>query len=92
MRNELGYPSRQVLYNWYRDYLEHGFRPDCRPHEKIDLEMRQRAADHYFSHGKRMTAIQRALRCPGRKGLLAKWIDRYIRWYNEKRVKRSLGG
>lgn len=39
-----------------------------------------------------MTAIQRALGYPGRKGLLAKWIDRYIRWGNEKRLKRSLGG
>lgn len=39
-----------------------------------------------------MTAIQRGLGYPGRKGLLAKWINRYIRWYNEKRLKRSLGG
>lgn len=39
-----------------------------------------------------MTAIQRALGYPGRKGLLVKWINRYIRWYNEKRLKRSLGG
>lgn len=54
--------------DWYHDYLEHGFRPDYRPHEKFDLEMRRRAVDHYLSHGKRITATQRALGYPGRKG------------------------
>lgn len=35
-----------------------------------------------------MTAIQRALGYPGRKGLLAKWIDRYIRWDKRSLVQR----
>ena len=35
-----------------------------------------------------MTAIQRALGYPGRKGLLAKWIDRYNRWGKRSLVQR----
>lgn len=35
-----------------------------------------------------MTTIQRALGYPGRKGLLAKWINRYIRWGKRSLVQR----
>ncbi len=90
VRNELGYPSRQALYNWYHDYLEHGFRPDYRPHEKFDLEMRRRAVDHYLSHGKRMGATERALGYPGKKGLLAKWIDELAPGERRLRAKPSV--
>ena len=75
VRNEPGYPSRQTMYNRYADHVEHGFRPDHRPHRKFTEEQRRTAVDHYPSHGKRMSATIRALGYPARKGLLAEWID-----------------
>lgn len=42
VRGKLGYPSRQAMYDWYADYVEHGFRPDHRPHRKFTDEQRRR--------------------------------------------------
>ena len=51
---ELGYPTRQSLKAWYKDYLEHGeIRPPKRQRDpKFTLEMRQAAVDYYLAHGK----------------------------------------
>lgn len=38
VRRELGYPGGQALYHRYADYVEHGFRPDYRPHGKFTAE------------------------------------------------------
>lgn len=89
VRSELGYPSRQALYNWYRDYLEHGFRPDYRPHAKYSEEQKKAAVNHYLSHGRRISATRRALGYPARKGLLAEWIDGYAP--GERRVRAAQG-
>ena len=89
VRNELGYPSRQAMYNWYADYVEHGFRPDYRPHRKFTEEQRRAAVDHYLSHGKRMSATIGALGYPARKGLLAEWIDELAPGERRTRARAS---
>lgn len=43
VRRELGHPSRQPLHDWHADYVEHGFRPDCRLHGKFTAEQKQAA-------------------------------------------------
>ena len=75
VRNEPGHPSRQAMHSRYADYVEHGFRPDYRPHRKYTEERRRAAVDHCLSHGKRMSATVGALGHPARKGLLAEGID-----------------
>ena len=58
--NELGYPCRGSLYNWYEEYLANGNDiPDINP---------------YFEHGKCLSRTCRALGYPS-KELLAAWID-----------------
>ena len=50
---KLGYPTRQSLRAWYKDYLEHGeVRPPKRQREpKFTLGMRRAAVDHHLAHG-----------------------------------------
>lgn len=89
VRNELGYPSRQAMYDWYADYVEHGFRPGFRPHRKFSDEQKRAAVDHYLSHGRRAAATMRALGYPARKGLLAEWIDEQAPGERRIRAKSS---
>lgn len=89
VRGKLGYPSRQAMYDWYADYVEHGFRPDHRPHRKFTDEQKRAAVDHYLSHGKRAAATMRALGYPARKGLLAEWIDELAPGERRVRAKSS---
>lgn len=89
VRGKLGYPSRQAMYDWYAGYVEHGFRPDHRPHRKFTDEQKRAAVDHYLSHGKRAAATMRALGYPARKGLLAEWIDELAPGERRVRAKSS---
>lgn len=74
VRGKPGYPSRQTMCDWYADYIEHGFRPDHRPHRKLTDGQKRTAVDHCLSHGRRAAATMRALGYPARKGLPAEWI------------------
>ena len=51
--NELGYPSRGSLYNWYREYMANGNDiPDANPYERYSDSLKRVAVDHYFEHGR----------------------------------------
>lgn len=60
---ELGYPNRHSLYNWWKDYQEHGEvrpgKPTRQP--KFTPEMKQAAVEHYLEHGKSLARTMRAL-------------------------------
>lgn len=85
VRGKLGYPSRQAMYDWYADYVKHGFRPDHRPHRKFTDEQKRAAVDHCLSHGRRAAATMKALGYPARKGLPAEWIGELA--LGERRVR-----
>ncbi|WP_217953155.1 IS3 family transposase [Adlercreutzia caecimuris] len=73
--NELGYPCRGSLYNWYREYPENGNDiPDANPYERYGDGLKGVAVDHYFERGR---CLSRTCRMPGypSKELLARWID-----------------
>lgn len=72
---ELGYPSRKNLHRWYRTYIETGGLPERPPStQKYSIEQKQRAVDHYLSHGRCLARTTRALGYPCVE-MLAKWID-----------------
>ena len=73
--NELGYPCRMTLCNWYREYLEngHGF-PEANPYEGCDAEQRRAAVDHFFDHERCLARACGLLGHPS-KELLTRWID-----------------
>ena len=74
---ELGYPARQSLRAWYKDYLEHGeARPPKRQREpKFTLGMRQAAVDHCLAHGRGLARTVRRMGYPAGGECLCDWID-----------------
>lgn len=74
---ELGYPARQSLKAWYKDYLEHGeVGPPKRQREpKFTLEMRQAAVGYYLAHGRSLTRTMRRMGYPASRECLCDWID-----------------
>ncbi|OZG62578.1 transposase, partial [Bifidobacterium hapali] len=75
---ELGYPSREALRMWHRDWLEEqktGI-PSTRGerYSRYTLEQRRDAVDHYLTHGRRASRTIRQMGYPS-KTLLASWID-----------------
>lgn len=75
---ELGYPSRDTLRTWYKEYLEelesnvvvvHGSRL-----KKYSDSQKRRAVDYYLEHGKSLTRTMRALGYPSQLKLI-EWID-----------------
>lgn len=69
----MGYPSRQMLYRWYADYLEEQETGVARTYEKYTEEQKRAAVEHYLEHGRSQVRTIRALGYPGRE-LLAEWV------------------
>lgn len=73
--NELGYPSRVALLNWYKDYLEHGETKRINRYPRYTDEQKRAAVDHYFEHGRCVARTKRAIGYPNNKELHSDWID-----------------
>ena len=72
---ELGYPSRKALYRWYREYEQRGdLHVGYRQRLGYSSEQQRVAVEHYFEHGRSISATVRALGYPSRT-LLRAWID-----------------
>ena len=76
VRRELGYPSRGMLYNWYREYQESGAlrNDDTLRHSKFTDEQRKQAVAYYLEHGRSFTRTIRALGFPKRT-TLRDWVS-----------------
>lgn len=73
--DELGYPCRGSLYNWYEEYLANDSDiPDINPYRHYSESLKRVAVDRCFEHGKCLDRTRRALGYPS-KELLAAWID-----------------
>jgi transposase InsO family protein/transposase-like protein len=76
--HELGYPTRQSLYSWYREYLEEertGIkRPPNGRQSKFTMEQKRAAVDHYLEHGRCIMRSVRALGYPSKQAL-SDWIS-----------------
>ncbi|PLS31100.1 integrase [Bifidobacterium margollesii] len=87
---ELGYPSREALRMWHRDWLEEQETgvPSRRGerYARYTLEQRRAAVDHYLTHGRRASRTIRQLGYPS-KEVLASWIDELAP--GERRVRRG---
>ncbi len=72
---QLGYPTKNALRDWYREYLQHldlrvqsaARAPKYSEHEK------QAALEHFHTHDLCISATMRALGYPGR-GTLTAWV------------------
>lgn len=65
---ELGYPSREALRMWHRDWLEEQRTrvPSSRGerYARYTVEQRRAAVDHYLTHGRRSSRTIRRLGYP----------------------------
>ena len=73
--HELGYPNRQSLRNWYKDYLKHGEVRE-RTHEArfYSDEEKARAVGFFLEHGRSVSLTLRALGYPSKQSLY-EWVD-----------------
>ena len=72
---ELGYPSRRILYKWYKEYIEKaGFPEKHTRKSKYSDEQKRLAVEYYFNHGRTLAHTIRTLGYPS-KITLRSWID-----------------
>ena len=82
---QLGYPTKNSLLSWYREYQEHGNLESasvCRK-SKYSTEQKKVAVEHYLNHDRCIAVTIRALGYPCRD-TLGDWIDEL---HPEKRVR-----
>lgn len=72
---QLGYPTKNALRNWYREYQQHqDLRVRCVARApKFTETQKQTALEHYRTHDRCISATMRALGYPGR-GTLTAWV------------------
>ena len=81
---ELGYPSRNMLPRWYKEYIETGTVNNSNTHHrKYSEEQRQQAVAYYFEHGRNRGKTIQALGYPG-KTVLGEWIHAALLERNEE--------
>ncbi len=72
---ELGYPSKNTLYRWHKEYLETGKLSDKKDRKgTYTKEQRAAAVKYYLEHGKSVSKTIAALGYP-RKPALCDWLN-----------------
>jgi putative transposase len=75
---ELGYPSRKLLFRWYKRYqeeLQTGVVWDsCKGKERYSKKQKEIAVQHYVEHGRNASQTVKALGYPCRE-ILRKWCE-----------------
>lgn len=75
---ELGYPSRNRLAEWYKEYLKHGNLDGLsKNNSKYSKEQREKAIDYYLKHGKSINGTIKVLGYPG-KSTLCEWLNEEV--------------
>ena len=72
--NELGYPSRTMLYYWLEEYSNSGQFSARMRKPKYSQTQRKQAVDYYLNNGRSITKTTKDLGYPG-KTLLREWIN-----------------
>lgn len=86
---ELGYPSRGMLVQWYKEYQETGnLHLKFIKHPKYSSDQMKGAVDYYLEHGRNITRTVRVIGYPTR-GILREWIDELAPGERKARLKRS---
>lgn len=73
---ELGYPNRHTLKNWYLEYQQNNdLKKKSQRASKFSYEQEETAVSYYMEHGKSISRTIRALGYPSRT-LLKQWIQK----------------
>lgn len=89
---QLGYPTKNSLKDWYREYERHHDLPTgyVRTKPWYSEEQKRVAVEHYLAHGRCLMATRKALGYPYRVTLSA-WIDEYDPDARRRVVGRAVG-
>lgn len=86
---ELGYPSRNMLAQWYKEYQETGgLHKQYKKRSAYTSEQMKTAVNYYLKHGRNITRTVRILGYPSRN-TLAEWIDELAPGKRKARIKRG---
>ncbi|NLX27103.1 MAG: IS3 family transposase [Lentisphaerae bacterium] len=82
---ELGYPSRNRLTDWYKEYKVTGTlrSDDMLGHSKYSKVQRKQAVENYLEHGRSVSRAIKALGYPG-KTVLCEWLNEDIPGYKRR--------
>jgi len=91
VRRELGYPTKNALRRWVREFkatgtLHDGYRPRM---PRYSEEQKQAAVDYYLQHGRSLRRSIKALGYPNRE-TFRQWLDEAIPDRRGLRGRRSL--
>ena len=86
---EIGYPSKQSLWNWYNEYSQHlDLYQNYIKQPKFSEEEKQRAVNYYLEHGRSVSRTVKKLGYPSQP-VLDKWV---LELAPEKKRHCSSGG
>ncbi|BBF42410.1 mobile element protein [Lachnospiraceae bacterium KM106-2] len=64
---KLGYPSRRILYKWYKEYISQGGFPEKHTKKSIySDEQKHTAIEYYFNHGRTLSHTIQVLGYPSK--------------------------
>ena len=87
---ELGYPSRNMLIRWYKEYKETGgLHEEYKKHPRYTKEQMQSAVNHYQAHGRSISCTIRVVGYPSSRTTLRKWLDQLAPGERKVRIKRG---
>jgi hypothetical protein len=89
-RTRLGYPTKNALKSWHREFERCRDLPMryVRSKPKYSVEQKKLAVDHYRDHGRCMTVTIKALGYPGRDSLTT-WINELLSYTGTCFLARS---
>lgn len=86
---ELGYPSKNALKQWYKEYVQMGtLNEDKDRNQRYSKDQIKIAVDYYLEHGRSLSRTIRAVGYPTRE-TLTKWIDELAPNERKVRIKRN---
>lgn len=90
--HELGYPSRNQIRAWYKEYAETGTvkEKSARNRSKFTAEQRATAVKYYLEHGRSITKTIRALGYPKRT-TLCEWLNEDLEDKQRKNYNKRIG-
>lgn len=73
--HELGYPSRNMLRKWHKEYVETGgLHKKHRKKPKYTSKQKKEAVEYYFDHGRSISRTIKAIGYPNRE-TLREWLN-----------------
>lgn len=86
---ELGYPSRNALRYWVKEFENEGLLHENNKHKsKYSDEQRRLAVNHYLDHGKSISKTIRAIGYPNRY-TMSLWLKEDVEGYKSRNVAKS---